>query len=39
MVLQRPKHPKILKTFYGKRFTSKQTEPKKKKEKKREEGK
>jgi hypothetical protein len=27
-VLQRPKRPKMLKTFYGKRFTSKQTEPK-----------
>ena len=27
-ILQRPKRPKILKTFYGKRFTSKQTEPK-----------
>ena len=26
-VLQRLKRPKMLKTFYGKRFTSKQTEP------------
>ena len=28
MVLQRPKRLKMLKTFYEKRFTSKQTEPK-----------
>ena len=27
LVLQRPKHPKMLKTFSVKRFTSKQTEP------------
>ena len=27
-VLQPPKHLKMLKTFYGKRFTPKQTEPK-----------
>jgi hypothetical protein len=26
-VLQRPKRPKMLETFYGKHFTSKQTEP------------
>jgi hypothetical protein len=33
-ILQRPKRPKMLKTFYGKRFTSKQTEPESKKNKK-----
>jgi hypothetical protein len=27
-VLQRPKRPKMLKTFYGKRFQPKQMEPK-----------
>jgi hypothetical protein len=27
LVLQRNKRPKMMKTFYGKRFTSKQTEP------------
>jgi hypothetical protein len=31
LILQRKKHPQMMKTFYGKYFTLKQTEPKKQK--------